>query len=79
MEFVLGDQKESMIARGLSFQKILEAPFLDFIENPAHQGQKILVVQIGEYAVAVPCKSLGQDRWLLVTAYKSRKLTKRYL
>ena len=68
-----------MTSRGLSFDRILAAPVLDFIPNPLHPKQMILVVEIDDYAVAVPCKPLGTDEWLMVTAFHSRKLTKRYL
>ncbi|MCH7227324.1 hypothetical protein MLD59_14360 [Verrucomicrobiaceae bacterium E54] len=79
MRFEAGDDKESMVVRGLSFDAILKAPVLDFVPNPKHEDQMILVVEIDRYAVAVPCKPLGEDHWLMVTAYPSRKLTNRYI
>lgn len=39
----------------------------------------LLVVEIGNYAVVAPCKPLGGDKWMIVTAYKSRKYTRNYL
>jgi hypothetical protein len=79
MIFEAGDEKESMLARGLTFDKLLAAPVLDFIPNQGHPEQMILIVAIDNYAVAIPCKSLGRDRWLMVTAFHSRKLTQYYL
>lgn len=78
VKFEAGDEKESMIARGLDFDAILAAPVLDWIPNPCHEEQMILVVAIDGYAVAVPCKPFGDDTWLMVTAWYSRKLTRKY-
>lgn len=79
MEFVAGDEKQSMKDRGITFEAVLSARALDFIENPRHPGQKILIVNIDNYAIAAPCKPLAENRWLLITAYPSRKHTKQYL
>ncbi len=79
MEFIAGDLKESMERRGLTFDMILKAPRLDFIENPARKNQKYLVVKIQNRAVLVPCKKLEENRWLMVTAWFDRKFTKAYL
>ncbi len=79
MEFETGDEKSSMIARGLTFEAILTAPILAIDPNPAHPDQILLIVEIEGYAVVAPCKPLGSNRWLIVTAYYSRKYTKRYL
>ncbi len=79
MRFEAGDEKGSMTARGLTFDAILNAPVLDFIVNHSRPEQRILIVQLADRAVAVPCKPLPDGAWLLVTAYPSRKFTKRYL
>jgi hypothetical protein len=79
MEFEAGDEKSSMGARGLTFDMILAAPLLAVIPNPKHHEQIILIVNIEGYAIAAPCKPLGEGRWLIVTAYQSRKYTKHYL
>lgn len=68
MEFVAGDDKESMRRRGLSYDAVLAAPILAVEENPSRPGQLLLVVEIDGYAVAAPCKPLGTDRWLIATA-----------
>ena len=79
MEFVAGDEKQSMKDRGLTFEAVLAAPILGFIPNPGHCGQMILVVNLDNYATAAPCKPLENGKWLLITAYPSRKYTKKYL
>lgn len=38
-----------------------------------------LIVKIDDYAVVTPCKPLGDNRWLMVTAWPSRKATRHYL
>jgi len=73
LRFYAGDEKQTVIDRGLTFGLILAAPFLDFIESPTHPNQKLLIVEIDGYAVAAPCKPLDDDEWLIVTAWFSRK------
>lgn len=79
MEFIPGDNKESMEVRGLTFEMVMAAPLLDWVPSPTREGQMLLVVEIGNYAVVAPCKPLGGDKWMIVTAYKSRKYTQNYL
>lgn len=82
MRFHAGDDKPSMTQRGITFQMVMDAPVLDFVDHPsaAYPGQKILIVEIDGYAVAAPCKPLGNgDEWLIVTAFRSRKYTNHYL
>ncbi len=81
MKFYAGDDKQSMIDRGLTFQMVMDAPVIDFVDNPdpARPEQKILIVEIDGYAVAAPCKPLENDEWLIVTAFRSTKYTKKYL
>jgi hypothetical protein len=75
MEFEVGDEKSSMTARGLTFDAILSAPILAIDPNLNRPGQIFLIVEIDGYAIAAPCKPLGEDRW----AYPSRKHTRQYL
>ncbi len=79
MEFVAGDEKQSMKDRGITFDAVLSAPILDIIPNPSRPGQILLIVNLEDYAVVTPCKPLPDGKWLLTTAYPSRKHTKRYL
>ena len=79
MRFHAGDDKASMAERGLTFQMVMDAEVLDFVDHPTRPGQKILIVEIDGYAVAAPCKDLGGGDWLIVTAFRNRKYTKHYL
>ena len=79
MRLIAGDEKKSMLERGLNFSMILEAPIIDFRENPAYDGQMLLIVKLEEQAVVVPCKPIGGNQWVMVTAFPSRKETKRYI
>ena len=67
-----------MAERGLTFELILQAEKLDFIDSAMRDDQKYLVVRIDNYAVVVPCKSLGNDEWLMVTSWFDRKFTEEY-
>ncbi len=79
MKFIPGDEnKDSMTARGLTFEQVANAPVLAVLPNPGHPGQILLVVEISGYAVAAPCERRG-DAWRIITAYPSRKHHKRYL
>lgn len=76
----------SLVAgRGVSFNDIQtaieEGNLLDIIPHPnqkRYPGQKILVVEIDNYAFLVPC---GEDdeKIFLKTIYPSRKFTTMYL
>jgi hypothetical protein len=57
---------------------MMAAPILDFLPNPAHIGQMLLIVEINGYAHAAPCELRG-GAWRIITAYPSRKYQKRYL
>jgi uncharacterized DUF497 family protein len=74
-----------MIERGISFDLIVEAidndKVLEVLEHHhAHRrpNQKIIIVEIDNYAYAVPCIYDGDQRFLK-TAYASRKFTQKYL
>ena len=71
--------------RGVSFEDVVanieSGHLLDVLPhwNPEeYPGQSILVVEIEDYAFAVPAERRGSV-WRLVTAYPSRKLTRHYL
>lgn len=79
VKFIAGDgAKESLRARGLTFEMILSAPVLGFIPNPAHPGQMLLIFEIARYAHAAPCERRGEF-WRIITAYPSRKYHKHFL
>ena len=83
MRFIPGDEsKESLRARGLTFEMILEAiamgNVLDFIVNTNRSGQMLLIVKINHYVHVAPCERRGSE-WRIITAYPSRKYHKIYL
>jgi len=71
--------------RNLSFEQIVShiesGDLLDIIEHPnkdKFSNQKILIVQIENYVIAVPFVQNDKERFLK-TIIPSRKLTKQYL
>jgi hypothetical protein len=79
VKFVAGDKtKQSIQDRGLSFEQILAAPFIDIIEHPTRSDQMILLVKIENYIVAAPCEQ-RDGNMRIITAFYSRKYTKEYL
>ena len=71
--------------RKLSFEQIIlhieSGDLLDIVEHPNKEKfshQKILIVQIEDYVIAVPFVENGKERFLK-TIIPSRKLTKQYL
>ncbi len=70
--------------RGISFEEIVIRIEADGVvavlehPKPEYAGQLIAVLSIDGYAWAVPYRDTGQGV-LLITAFPSRTLTKRYL
>ena len=71
--------------RGISFEQVLlhieQGDLLDILEHPRQQkypGQRILVVQIEDHVVLVPCIE-DEESVFLKTIFPSRKLTKPYV
>jgi len=71
--------------RKISFEEIVSAihsgALLDILDHPNQEkypDQKLLIVKINDYVWVVPAEKRG-NRLRLVTAYPSRKYTKRYL
>jgi len=71
--------------RNLSFEQIVShiesGDLLDIVEHQNQEKfshQKILIVQIEDYVIAVPFVENGKERFLK-TIIPSRKLTKKYL
>lgn len=63
--------------RGASFEEIFEGELLDICENPARNGQHILIFNYRGYIWAVPCVIEG-EKIFLKTLYRSRKYQKIY-
>ena len=71
--------------RNISFEDIelaiLEGRILDILEHhnkEKYPNQKLLIVEINNYAYVVPYIEKGEDIFL-ITIFPSRKYTKRYL
>ncbi len=71
--------------RNISFEEIIKAVasggLIDVLYHPNREkypNQKLLIVNLKGYAWVVPFEELG-DKLRLITAYLSRKFTKRYL
>jgi hypothetical protein len=67
--------------RGISFEEIAllieTGNILGIEENPGRPNQKILILEIDNYAFIVPFVE-SQDEIFLKTAFPSRKYTKRF-
>ena len=81
------DQKNAILkrTRGVSFEQVVmhieSGDVLDVMAHPneaKYPSQQVLVVNINDYAYAVPFVDQGQERFLK-TVVPSRKLTRKYL
>jgi len=81
------DEKNAILkrTRGVSFEQAVMhvegGDVLDVIAHPnkaRYPNQQVLVVNINDYAYAVPFVEQGDERFLK-TIVPSRKLTRRYL
>ena len=71
--------------RGISFEDVVfhieRGDILDIVEHPNQErygGQRLIVVQVGDYAYLVPC--LDEDECVVLkTIIPSRKATRKYL
>jgi uncharacterized DUF497 family protein len=81
------DEKNAILKRmrGVSFEQVVmhieSGDVLDVMAHPnktKYPNQQVLVVNINEYAYAVPFVEQGQERFLK-TIVPSRKLTRQYL
>ena len=81
------DEKNAILkrTRGVSFEQAVMhvegGDVLDVIAHPnkaRYPKQQVLVVNINDYAYAVPFVEQGEERFLK-TIVPSRKLTRRYL
>ena len=81
------DQKNAVLkrTRGVSFEQVVmhieSGDVLDVMVHPnraKYPNQQVLVVNMNDYAYAVPFVEQGQERFLK-TVVPSRKLTRQYL
>lgn len=71
--------------RGVSFENVVfhieRGDILDIVEHPnqaRYRGQRVIVVQIEDYAYLVPCVH-EEDCVVLKTIIPSRKATRKYI
>jgi hypothetical protein len=62
-------------ARGVSFEEMIQMPYLGSAENPSRPGQDLLVYVFEGYIWVIPCVE-GTDALFLKTMYPSRRLYK---
>jgi uncharacterized DUF497 family protein len=81
------DQKNAVLkrTRGVSFEQVVmhieSGDVLDVMAHPnraKYPNRQVLVVNMNDYAYAVPFVEQGQERFLK-TVVPSRKLTRQYL
>lgn len=71
--------------RGISFEEVVfhieQGDILDVLEHPnqeRYRGQRVIVVQIDDYAYLVPC--VHEDETIVLqTIIPSRKATRKYI
>lgn len=85
--FAWNDEKNQWlkVERRVSFEAVVfrieQGYLLDVVEHPnqeKYRGQRILIVQINDYAYLVPCVE-DESEIFLRTIIPSRKATKKYL
>ena len=73
------DEKNELLkkTRNVSFEQVVDAiengDFIGPNDNPARQGQKIIIVTIDGYPCVVPLVEMENGGWFLKTIYQSRK------
>ncbi len=76
--------KKLIEERGISFEEIVDAfnsgVFVDFQEqkNDEYSHQEMMIIWYSDYIYCVPLIDKG-DYFYLITVFKSRKMTKKYL
>ncbi|TVP97527.1 MAG: toxin [Balneolaceae bacterium] len=89
MHYVWDDNKNRFLkrTRNISFERIITAiehgyllDILEHITPEKYPGQKLFVIEIDNYCWAIPYKDDKKRGYRkLITAFPSRKLTKKYL
>jgi uncharacterized DUF497 family protein len=74
--------KKLIRERKISFEEvadiILEKKYLDILENPARENQKIFIIKMQNYTYVVPVIIDSNDNIILKTIFPSRKFHKIY-
>lgn len=88
MIFEWNDEKNEELSttRSISFERVVIAigggKLLDILDHPnklKYEGQRIIVVEIDDYAYCVPFVETQDGNYFLKTIFPSRKLTRIYL
>ena len=70
------------LERSISFEEISiiiqEESFIDILEDPKRDNQRIYVIEINDYIYAVPFVVDEDEDIILKTVFPSRKLHKKY-
>lgn len=69
--------RELKQTRGVSFEEIIDAPFIGAEKHPTRKNQLILLFEYKKYVWIVPCV-IEKDHIFLKTLFPSRKYTKKY-
>jgi len=64
--------------RGVSFEEIIKAEYLDTIDHPSRNNQRIFIFDYKDYIWVVPFV-VDSEGVFLKTLYKSRKFSKIYM
>ena len=71
-----------ILNRGISFEeisdKILNADYIEILENPAREDQLYFIMNINNYTWVVPFLINRSNQIVLKTAFPSRKFHKKY-
>lgn len=65
-------------SRGLSFEEIVDRPFLGSIDHPKRGNQKLFFFEVDGYVWVVPSVRNGDDVFFK-TLYRSRLYTRRWI
>ena len=78
-EFIWNPLKSKRLkrTRGVSFEEIIKAKFVDIKDSPQRENQRLMLFEYKNYIWLVPFVREG-DKLFLKTLYPSRKYTKIY-
>jgi len=82
---IIWDEQKNIklkLERNVSFEQIadiiLDKTFIDILEHPKRDNQRIYVMEINDYIHVIPFVIDEDENIILKTAYPSRKLHKKY-
>ncbi|OGG94725.1 MAG: hypothetical protein A2508_04235 [Candidatus Lambdaproteobacteria bacterium RIFOXYD12_FULL_49_8] len=77
-----GKNQKLLEERGITFevieQVIATEGFLELLDHPTRENQKLLTLRLGEYVYVVPCVLEPNGDLFLKTAFPSRKYKRKY-